>query len=184
MDSSVLKLLRDRHASRAISTRPISNEIVDELVEAARLAPSCFNNQPWRYIFMRSDSALAVGREALSAGNATWATRAPLLIACLTRKSDDCVIKDDRAYHQFDLGLSVMNIMLLATERGLTARPMAGFKPEAIRSGFDLGDDDEPFLMLAVGYPDDDESFLPEGKRGMGDKPRSRKQADEIVRIV
>ena len=105
-----------------------------------------------------------------------------MLIAGYSRKDDDCVIKDGRAYYQFDLGLSVMNLILLATERGLTARPMAGFEPDVVRDAFDLDEADEPLVMIAVGYPDDDESYLPEGKQGLGSKPRERKAKEDIVR--
>lgn len=182
MESDVLRLLNARHASRAIAATRIPEAAVDELIEAARLAPSCFNRQPWRFIFMTGEEALAKGRAVLSGGNAVWAGRAPLLIAAYSRASDDCVMGDGREYHQFDLGLSVMNLMLMATERGLTARPMAGFDAEAVREAFGLDREDEPLVMIAVGYQDEDESYLPEGKRGRGDQPRVRKEADEIVR--
>lgn len=184
MESELLRLLARRHASRAIDATPIPGSVIDELVEAARLAPSCFNHQPWRYIFMNSEEALASGRAALAGGNAVWADRAPLLIAVYSRASDDCIMGDGREYHQFDVGLSVMSLMLMATERELTARPLAGFDPEVIREAFGLDDEDEPLVMIAVGYQDDDESYLPENKRGRGSKPRERKAADAIVRRV
>lgn len=181
MESTVIGLLKNRHASRAISTRAIPADIVDELAEAARLTPSCFNKQPWRYIFMTGDDALAKGREMLTGANAVWASRAPLLIAAYSRKDDDCVTQDGRAYYQFDLGMSVMNVMLMATERGLTARPMAGFDPSGIINAFGLGEENEPLVMIAVGYPDEDESHLPEKMQGLGGKPRVRKDPGEIV---
>jgi nitroreductase len=184
MESHVLQLLARRHASRAIAPRPIDPAIIDELVDAARLAPSCFNKQPWRFLVLVGDEALAKGRAALSASNAVWAARAPVLIATYARRDDDCVLKDGRAYYHFDTGLAVMNLMLAATERGLTARPMAGFRPAALKEAFALADADEPVVMLAVGYPDDDESHLPEEKRGLDAAPRARKAAGEIARVL
>ena len=182
MDSTVIKLLQNRHASRAIATKPIPGEIIDELAEAARLTPSCYNKQPWRYIFMTGDEALTKGRGLLTGSNTAWATRAPLLIAAYAREEDDCVVPDGRAYYQFDLGMSVMNLMLMATERGLTARPMAGFDPAGTRDAFDLDENDEPLVMVAVGYPDDDEGHVPEQMRGLGGKPRVRKDVSDIVK--
>jgi nitroreductase len=182
MESTVIKLLKNRHASRAISSRPIPAEVVDELAEAARLAPSCYNKQPWRYIFMTGDEALVKGRGVLSGPNAAWASRAPLLIAAYARKDDDCVTPDGRAYYQFDLGMSVMNLMLMATERGLTARPMAGFDPAGVTNAFDLGEENEPLVMIAVGYPDENEGHLPRQMQGLGGKPRVRKDLGEIVK--
>ena len=128
--------------------------------------------------------ALENGRGVLAPGNLDWAGKAPLLIIGHTRKEDDCVVKDGRAYHQFDLGMSVMNIMLAATHHGLTARPMAGFDPAKTRAFFDLPDDAEPLVMIAVGKPGDDEAeHLPEHFRGIEGK-RERKKADEIVSIL
>lgn len=181
-ENEIVRLLRERHASRAISTRPVPEEIITELIDAARLAPSCYNRQPWRYIFMTGEEALARGRAALSGGNAVWGSRAPLLIAVHSRRSNDCVTGDGRAYHRFDVGLSVMSLMLAATARGLTARPVAGFDPAVIREGFGLEEEDEPLIMVVVGYRDEDESYLPEDKRGRDSRARVRKDVSEIVR--
>jgi len=184
MENAVISLLSARHATRAISAEAIPDDVVAELIEAARLAPSCFNNQPWRYLFLRGGEALAKGREALAEGNRAWADRAPLLVVGYSRAEDDCQIPDGRNYHQFDLGLSAMNLMLSATAHDLVARPMAGFSPVKLRQAFDLADDEEPLVMIAVGRPSDDESHLPERYRGLGDEPRERKPADEIVKML
>ena len=176
----IVKLLENRHATRSIDPEPLSEESIGELIEAARLAPSCFNNQPWRYLFLLSEKSRVKGREVLTGGNRDWAGRAPLLVIAHTRQEDDCAMPD-RAYHQFDLGLSVMNIMLAATEQGLVARPMAGFNPQKAREAFGLGDDVEPLVMLAIGKPSTDEDHLPDRYKGIADKPRERKQAVEIV---
>lgn len=178
--SQIIDLLNNRLATRSISSESLPPQIVDELIEAARLTPSCFNNQPWRYLFISGQEALAKGRETLATGNQAWAARAPLLIIGYTRVDDDCVIKD-RAYHQFDLGLSVMNIILAATEHGLVARPMAGFSPSGARKAFGLATIDQPFVAIAVGKPSTEEDHLPDRYRGIQDKARERKPADEIV---
>ncbi len=180
--SRVVKLLNARGASRAIETRKIPRKIVRDMIEAARLAPSCFNNQPWRFLFLEGHDALVKGREALSEGNRLWASRAPLLIVAHSRRQDDCLPKDGRQYHEFDLGLACANLMLAATEHGLTCRPMAGFDPAALREAFHLAEDEKPLIMFAVGYESADESFLPEAKRGLGKLPRARKAAGEIVK--
>ncbi len=178
----VIDLLLARKATRSILPDPLPGSIVDELVEAARLAPSCRNNQPWRYLFLAGEEALALGRSALLKGNRSWAERAPLLVVGVTRRGDDCTLDDGRAYDEFDLGMSVMNIMLAATHHGLTARPMAGFRPERIREAFGLDDQQKPLVMVAIGRPGTDESHLPGHYRGIEDKPRERKGADEIAR--
>ena len=182
MSNPVIRILNDRIAGRSIATDPLDEPVVADLMEAARLSPSCFNNQPWRFLFLESDPARAKGVEALSAGNVPWAGTAPLLILGYTRAQDDCIIKDGRRYHQFDLGLSVMNILLAATYHGLTARPMAGFSPAKAKELFGLEEPDEPLIMIAVGKPSSDESHLPDHAKGKNDLPRERKDVSEIIR--
>lgn len=181
MKNQVVELLQKRHATRAIDPEPLPDEVVDELVEAVRLTPSCFNNQPWRFLFLRTPEAREIGKALLSGGNQPWAGRAPLLILAHARAADDCVLPDGRKYFQFDVGLAAMNLMLAATDRGLVARPMAGFNPTKAREAFQLPADAEPLLMLAVGRPSDDESHVPDYAKGKGSLPRERKPAADVV---
>jgi nitroreductase len=181
MDNPVLRLLHARRATRSISPEPLRADVIAELIEAARLTPSCYNNQPWRFLFLESQEARAKGHEALSAGNRTWAVRAPLLVVGYSRRDDDCVTADGRAYHEFDLGMSVMNLMMAATHHGLVARPMAGFDAETIKQEFNLDEAAQPLVMVAIGLPSEDENHLPDRYKGLDGKPRERKDASEIV---
>jgi nitroreductase len=181
MENGVVKLLTQRHATRSISPEKLPPEILDELMEAIRLTPSCFNKQPWRYLFLESDEARQKAAAALAEGNRPWASRAPLLVVGFAREQDDCVLPD-RAYYQFDLGLSAMNLMLAATQRNLVARPMAGFDPEKVRQAFGLEAHQEPLIVLAIGKPSDDLNHLPDYARDLAGKPRERRPASETVR--
>ncbi len=180
----VLELLRKRHATRSIEREALPEETVRDLAEAARLTPSCYNKQPWRFLFATSGEGRAKVAGALSEGNRVWAERAPLLVVAYARKQDDCVLGDGRVYYQFDLGMAVMNLMLCATEHDLVARPMAGFDPAAIREAFGLEAEEEPLVVVAVGRPSADESHLPEHYRKIAHAPRERRPLEEIVRWV
>ncbi len=181
----VIELLNARWAGRAIEPdKPIPESALQDLTEAARLTPSCYNKQPWRFLFLQSPEALEKGRGALAGGNRAWAVKAPLLIVAYSRPQDDCQLPDGREYHQFDLGMSVMNIMLAAAHHHLAARPMAGFNPAKIKGAFSLEDDCKPLVMIAAGYPSPDESHLPEYYRGLADKHRQRKPVSEIVQYL
>ena len=184
MESPVIELLKQRNASRAIDNSPLEEEVIRQLVEAARLTPSRMNKQPWRFLFLTAKEGLARGGNALEGGNRGWAMAAPLLIVGYSRRDDDCVLDDGRIYHHFDLGMAVMNIMLEATHLGLIARPLAGFNPEIIRGEFALDPEDEPLVMLAVGSPCEDDGHLPEHFQGWEERPRQRKPAEEIVRFL
>ncbi|GAB4154996.1 MAG: hypothetical protein Kow00107_04890 [Planctomycetota bacterium] len=180
----VSELLKARYASRSISSEQIPESVLGHLIEAIRLTPSCFNNQPWNYLFLMSPEALEKGRQCLVPGNLEWAGSAPLIVIAYARKKDDCVLKDGRAYYQFDVGMSVMNLMLAATANNLVARPMAGFNPDAIKEKFGLDEESEPIVVLALGFYNADESRLPDRLKGANEKPRVRKRPDEIVTIV
>jgi nitroreductase len=182
MKDMLIGLLQGRHATRSISPSPLEEEIILELIEAARLTPSCFNNQPWRFLFLEGEQARAKGHEVLAGGNRQWASRAPLLVIGYSRKEDDCLLPDGRAYHQFDLGMSVMNLILAATQRDLVARPMAGFDPEKARVPFGLDESEEPLVMLSIGRPSPVTDHLPDYAKDLANKPRERKPASDIVR--
>ena len=180
--NKVIDLLEKRRATRAIKTVPMPNGFIEDLAEAARLTPSCSNNQPWRYLFLESEEARAKGSRALTGNNTVWAPRAPLIVVGYAKRSDDCQGSYDRNYYQFDLGMATMNLMLCATSMGLVARPMGGFRPEVLREEFEFDPEDEPFVMIAIGYPGVDESHVPEKYQHMDMKPRIRKEVEEIVR--
>ncbi len=178
---SIQEILENRFSTRAISPQPLSEQQLDRLAQAARLTPSCYNKQPWRFLFLVSEAARSKGSEALAEGNRTWASRAPLLVVAHSSEADDCQLPDGRKYHQFDLGMAVMNLMLAATEMGLVARPMAGFDPSKISEAFDIPEQAQPLVMVAVGRPSDDSSHLPDYAKGLADKPRERKPLEEII---
>ncbi len=177
----VHEAIETRRAYRSFERATSTEETARDLARHASLAPSCFNKQPWRFLFLESPEALAKGHECMVEQNRVWASRAPLVVIGYSRRQDDCLMKDGRAYHQFDLGMSVMDIMLAATHHGLVARPMAGFKPDTISELFGLADDEEPLVVVAIGRPSDDESHLPDRYKGLTKQPRERKPASEIV---
>lgn len=180
----IVETLNRRIAGRSIDTEALPPETVAELLEAARLTPSCYNKQPWRFLVLQSQEAREKGVQALSPGNQPWASRAPLLIFAYARAADDCQIPDGREYFQFDLGMAVMNLMLAATARGLVARPMAGFDPAAVQKIFGLEDADRVLAGIAVGRPSKDESHLPAHFQGLDKKPRERKPVTSIAKML
>lgn len=184
MNNTVVKLLNKRLATRSISTDPLTEEIIGELIEAVRLTPSCFNKQPWNYLFVTSDEGRRKAGQIFTGGNTSWAPRAPLIVVGYSRPEDDCQLEDGREYHQFDLGMSVMNLMLAATERGLVARPMAGFDVDKARELLNIPAGYQPMIAIAIGYPSDDESHLPDYFKGKSGELRVRKRVEEIVKGV
>ena len=147
----LMKILKNRKATRAFSSAKLSEEKINQLMAAAQLSASCFNKQPWRFLFLTEESAIEKGRKALFKGN-SWAKNAPLLVVGFSKPDLDCQLPDGRNYYLFDLGMAVQNMMLQATELNLVARPMAGFAPDMIRQEFDIPGEFEIIVMVAFGF--------------------------------
>jgi len=176
METTTINLLRRRFAWRAISSRPVEPDTLAALLEAAQLSASCMNNQPWRFLVMNEPEALEKGRAALADGN-YWARTAPVLLAGFSQADLDCRNPDGRQYFLFDLGMAVQNILLQATELDLIARPMAGFRPEALREAFQIPPAYTILVMIAVGYKGDLDT-LQEKQRNVSLAPRARNPLD------
>ena len=179
METLVLDLLHRRKATRAIADRPLEDEKLDVILEAARLSASCANTQPWRFLVLTEPEPLEKGREALARGN-YWAKTAPVLIFGLSKPDLGCVIAKVREYYKFGLGLAAQNILLQATELDLVARPMAGFSPSKVRAAFGIPDEYRVVVAIAIGY-EGDIATLSEKHQDVSKASRQRKPLSEIV---
>lgn len=141
--------IKQRRAFRSLAPFRITKDLIYDLAGHARLSPSCFNNQPWRFVFVSDRDQLDRIHEALSRTN-QWAKRASCIIAVFSREEDDCVIRD-RLYHQFDCGMAVGFLMLRATELGLVAHPIAGFSPKKTREILDIPEEYKIITLIIVG---------------------------------
>jgi nitroreductase len=174
----ILPELVARRAYRSIAAEALPEDQIQRLLEAACLAPSCFNNQPWRLIAVTGDTLPAL-REALSEGN-RWATRAPLIIVFATKPSLDCRQDGGRDYAYFDLGQAAMALQLQATREGLYAHPIAGFSPAKAAKAVGLGEDFVPLTLVIVGRPGDG-SLLSEWQLERERGARQRKPLGEVA---
>jgi len=120
----VKEAIEKRRAYRAIEPVDVTDELIRDLAYHASLAPSCYNNQPWRFVFVKSRGKLEELFGMLSSGNG-WAKNASLIVAVYSMRDYDCVIKE-REYYLFDTGMAVALMILRATELGLVAHPIAG----------------------------------------------------------
>lgn len=145
----VKEAIEKRRAYRSFEPVVITDEMMSELASAAQLTASCFNNQPWRFVFVRSAEQLLRMREALKKGN-EWAYEDSLMIAVFGKKEKDCVIKE-REYYLFDIGMAVSSMLLRATEMGLVAHPIAGFSPEKTREILGIPEEYMVITLINVG---------------------------------
>ena len=149
--NGIISEIYDRRSYRALDSKTVENNIVKKLLDAANLAPSCFNKQPWRYISVQSDGGLRKVRKGLSDGN-RWANKAPLFILVCTKTDLDCKLEDGRHYAEFDTGMSVFSLLLQAQKEGLIGHPIAGYDQELIKKEFEIPEDINLLTILVLGY--------------------------------
>ncbi len=146
----VKSAIKERRAYRSFEPVSITKQLVADLAECAQLAPSCFNNQPWRYVFVYDPDALKKMHGTLSKGN-EWAMSASMIIAVLSKKEMSCVMKDGREYFAYDTGTATGFIILRATEMGLVAHPIAGYDPAKVREALNVPADMSVVTLVIVG---------------------------------
>ena len=178
----VLQAIKSRRAFRSLAPAVVSPELIEDLARSAQLAPSCFNNQPWNFVFVREPQKLIAMREALSEGN-KWAFNASLMIAIFSKKEDDCIIRD-RIYYQFDNGLAAGFLILRAAELGLVAHPIAGFSPKKTREILGIPQDYKVITLIIVGKKSETLSpYLSENQARKEKRRPRRKKMDKFVHV-
>lgn len=173
-------LLAQRRSLRAFSSRPVEPEILGTLLEAARWAPSSFNEQPWSFLLTtqpnKPDFDLLLG--CLLEFN-RWAQHAPVLllsVARLTFASNGA----PNAHALHDVGQAIANLTFQANSCGLTVCQMAGFDVQKARHAFSIPPDHEPVSVSAIGYPGDP-ARLSEKLRQKELTPPKRKPFEDFV---
>lgn len=140
---------RERRVYRSIETTEITEELLEDLAGSAELAPSCSNNQPWRYVFVYDPEVLKRMHGALSKGN-EWARDASMIVVVFGVKEYDCLIKE-REYYLFDTGMGTAFLILRATELGLVAHPIAGYKPALVEEILGIPEEVMVITLVIVG---------------------------------
>lgn len=176
----VVEAIRTRRARRALQIKPVEDEKIEALIEAARLSASCFNNQPWRLVFVRGEEALAAVKGAMSKGN-NWTSRSPLIIAVVCREADDCRLSDRRNYFMFDCGLAIGQLELRATELGLLAHPIAGYDPLKVKAALGIPEEYVVMTLVICGYLGGDEALLSDKQKGWERTRPERKPTGENI---
>jgi nitroreductase len=145
----VSEAIQTRRAYRSLEPVNITKEIVEDLATHAGLSASCFNYQPWRYIFVYEKEKIERMFETVSRGN-KWVQLSSMIIAVFSKPDDDCMIRD-RLYHQFDVGMATAFLILRATELGLVAHPIAGFSPKKVKEVLFIPEKYSVITLVIVG---------------------------------
>jgi nitroreductase len=177
----VHELIQNRWSPRAFSDKPVPQEVLRSLFEAARWAPSSSNEQPWVYIVATKDDPENFEKSlgALVEFNANWARKAAVLVIAVAELAFAKNNAPNRNA-QYDVGAASLQLSIEATARGLVVHQMAGFDPETAKEAYDIPQGWEPIAAMAIGYPGD-ASSLPEPLQSREKAPRSRKRIREFV---
>lgn len=163
------------------NNRPVSHEQIKSLLEAARWAPSCNGDEPWRYLLWdrkRDPAGWQKAFECLAGGNQIWVKNAPLLMASIAGSQFAHNGKPNR-WAQHDTGASSMSLVLQAVALGLAAHQMGGFDADKLREKFAIPAGYTPMAMIAVGYQVDadilegeikERELAPRARKPLGEK--------------
>ncbi len=147
MDFSTLA--EERRAYRSLEKCQINDDLVEDLANTLKLSPSCFNNQPWNFVFVYDQDKLMEMHDALAKGN-EWARKGSMIVAVFAKKESDCNIKI-REYFLFDTGMATAYLILRATELGLVAHPIAGYNHKKVREILNIPEGNIVIALVIIG---------------------------------
>jgi nitroreductase len=160
-------LIQKRYSVRGYRPIPVEKDKLLRVLEAACLAPTASNRQPFRIIVIHTE-----GREAelLRIYNRSWFSQAPLLICLCGIPAQSWIRRDGKNYNDVDVAIAMDHLVLAAADLGLGTCWVAAFDPAAAREVLHLPEDVEPIVFTPLGYPADQP------------KPKERKGLAELVK--
>jgi len=175
----VSSLIKERWSARAFSDKHISEELLNQFVEAASWAASSMNEQPWLYyVAHRGTPAFDQMAELLMSGNRVWAKDAAVLLISLAKKNFSN--GNPNRHYMHDVGAANQNLMLEATANGVLGHLMGGFDVAKTKEVFAIEDDLDPVVIIALGFPGSAEQLgAPFNEREVA--PRARKELSTIL---
>jgi len=151
-DHPILGALRQRWSPLAFDPKPVPDDTLLSLFEAARWAPSCFNEQPWRFIVgQQGTETFEKLASTLVEGNFVWASHAPVLFLGVAKTTFTHNGSPNR-FGPYDVGQAVGHLTAQAASLGLYLHQMGGFSVDKVREVFGIPAEYEPMAMVALGY--------------------------------
>lgn len=174
--------INKRRAYRSLENIDITDDLIKDLAESAHIAPSCMNNQPWRFVFVKDKAVLNKIFETLPPTNA-WVKKASMIIAVASKKEDDCIL-GERLYYLFDTGMATAFIILRATELDLVAHPIAGFNEEKVKEILNIPNEMRLITLVNVGKHSSEINPVLSDNMKLGEKQRPPRKPLEQIRYL
>ncbi|MHC4642946.1 MAG: nitroreductase family protein [Planctomycetota bacterium] len=148
---TVLEAIRRRYSCRAYEDKPIEQEKLDSIFEAARLAPSAMNTQDWRFVVVTDKE---IRRQVAEQTNRpeVFQKAGAIIAAC---SNSDHVMRCGQAIGPIDVAIALEHIALQATEMGLATCWIGSFETDKVRVILDIPADVAIIELMAIGYPAD-----------------------------
>lgn len=179
---ALVNVIAERWSGRAYdATVPVEKEQIIAMCEAAQWAPSCFGDQPWRFIIWNKFEDQAAWQQAVDClvpGNQAWAQNAPVLVLAASVQRFSHNDKDNK-WVGYDTGAAAISLCLQATQFGLMSHQMGGFDADKVRQSFNLPENISLWAMIAIGHPAMPDS-LDEEQLDRELKPRERRPLSEM----
>jgi len=177
----ISNLIKERWSPRAFSREAVEYQDVLAILEAARYAPSCFNDQPWEFYVAFNEEELYIARQCINDRNRIWADNAPVLIIVAAKARFKETGKTNR-WAAFDTGTAWGYLSLEAQRRGLITHAMGGFSQKKVRELIKLPEESHILAIIALGKmgskADLDDMFRED------EKPNKRKPLEQVcIRI-
>jgi nitroreductase len=169
----------DRWSPRAFDPSPLAEDQLAALFEAARWAPSCYNEQPWLFLYAVTPEDRARFAEALLSANQVWAPRAPLLFFVLCRRRFGHNNQENR-HAPFDAGAAWLALALQARKLGLYAHAMAGFSRQKAYEILAVPQEDYDIMAAVAVGRGGDAQILPDDVAAR-EQPSQRKPLTEVA---
>jgi nitroreductase len=165
-----LDLAKARYSCRSFKQQQVEDEKLMKVLEAARIAPSAANYQPWHFIVIKDEANKS---RVCGTYSRDWLKTAPVLIVACGDHHNVWKRKDGKDHADVDLGIAVDHMTLQATELGLATCWICAFNAELLKSNLALPAQIEPIVILPLGYPGD--------KSDPTRHDKSRKTLKEII---
>ena len=178
----VKEAIKKRRAYRSLDPVAINDDLIQDLAEVVKITPSCANQQPWNFIFVKDKEYLTKLFTTLSKGN-KWVERASMIIAVFSKPKNDCII-NERLYYLFDTGMATAFLILRATELGLVAHPIAGFKEDQAKEILKIPEEMRLITIVIIGKHSKEVNPVLSDAMKLGEKQRPpRKQLQDFIFI-
>ncbi|MCR5333343.1 MAG: nitroreductase family protein [Bacteroidaceae bacterium] len=162
-----LELVKSRYSCRGYKSLDVEKEKLEYILECVRFAPSAVNKQPWRFHIVSKEEEKAKLQQCY---NRDWFKTAPMYIIASILHEEEWVRFDGKRHGNIDIAIAVEHLCLAATEQGLATCWVCNFEADLCKELFALPDNEEPAVIIPLGYAADEM------------KPKNRKAIGEIVK--